>query len=163
MENHGITPEILSRINDVIHNQYTGPGGEIYLEARFIDIIILSLTYRKKETYRGLDENDIKKIKEAHSWITRNIQAHHTINMITDELHISKQKLQKGFKVLFGTTVHQLIVDERLKKAVVLLRDTTKGIGEIAKTVGYPNRKGFSKLFRQKFGYPPAELRKKEA
>jgi AraC-like DNA-binding protein len=156
-----ITPEIRAKINDVIHNTYTGQVSELWLESRFIGIIILSLVHREIEVSTGLDETEIEKVRKAHALILRDVQAHRTVGMIADELQISQRKLERGFRILFHTTVYGFIIDERMKKAVALLRDTPRSISEIAKTVGYPSLKTFSKIFKRKFGHPPMQLRKK--
>jgi AraC-like DNA-binding protein len=154
-----ITPKTRVEINQVIHNDYTGRFRDLYLGCKFEDIIIDALANLKKEGLPGFDDTEIAKIKQAYTRISSNAKARHTVSMIADELAIDKRKLEKGFRLLFNTTVHSFILDERLKIAVRLLRDTTRGISEIAKSVGYSNRKTFTKLFKRKFGYPPIALR----
>jgi AraC-like DNA-binding protein len=153
-----ITPKIRAEIKDVIHNDYVSRSREMYLESKFGGIIIESLVNRKKNWLPGFDDTEINKIRQAYVWITENVKAHHTVGIIADKLDIDKRKLGKGFRLLFNTTVHSFVIDERLKIAIRLLRDTRHGIGNIAKTVGYSNRKTFTKLFKRKFGHPPITL-----
>jgi AraC-like DNA-binding protein len=154
-----ITPKTRGKINDVIHNQYTGQFRKMYLHVKFEDIIIQSLADRKKDGVPGLNDLEIDKIKKAYARIANNVKSHDTISMIADEIGLDKRKLEKGFLLLYKTTVHRFIIDERLKIAVGLLRDTTRSINEIAKSVGYTSRKTFTKLFKRKYGYPPSTLR----
>jgi AraC-like DNA-binding protein len=160
-EHLAITHKTLAQINEVIRNQYTGRLREMYLECKFESIIIHSLADRKKEGISGLDDIEIDKIKKAYARIKESVKAHHTVSMIADELGMDKRKLEKGFLLLYKTTVYRFIVDERLKIARGLLRDTTRSVSEIAKIVGYPSRKTFTKIFTRKFGYPPTQLREK--
>lgn len=48
-----------------------------------------------------------------------------------------------------------------LKEAERFLSETTTNIGDICMMLGYNNRTHFNKLFKEKFGVPPKEWRKK--
>jgi AraC-like DNA-binding protein len=50
-----------------------------------------------------------------------------------------------------------------MKKAVELLRGTTKPVGEVAASVGYTVLQVFSNAFRKKFGCTPTQLRKRQS
>jgi AraC-like DNA-binding protein len=162
VESFEMTPNLRIGISDVIHNKYSGELRDVYLESKFLDIIIQSFVHREKESWPGFDETDIQKIKQAHTRITEDTQRLPTVSLLADELDIDQRKLERGFKILFNTTVYNFIVEERMKKAVVLLRDTTMSISGIGTLVGYSNLRTFSKIFKRRFGYPPKELRKGE-
>lgn len=155
-----VTPDILEKINDVIHNEFNGVAGEFFLKARFIDILILSLEHHERHLFAGLDKKEIEKVKQAHDRIVQNVREEHSVNRLADELNIAQRKLEKGFKILYHTTVYNFILDQRMKKAVELLRGTTNPIGEVAASVGYARLQVFSNTFRKKFGCTPTQLRK---
>jgi AraC-like DNA-binding protein len=157
-----ITPDIREKINDVIHNEFSGVAGEFFLKARFIDILILSLEHHEKHLFAGLEKTEIEKVRQTHDRILQNIREPHSVNRIADELSIAQRKLEKGFKILFHTTVYNFIIDQRMKKAVELLHGTTKPVGEIAASVGYTVSQVFSNAFKKKFGCTPTQFRKGE-
>jgi AraC-like DNA-binding protein len=157
-----ITPDIREKIDDVLNNEFNGVAGEFFLKARFIDILILSLEHHEKHLFAGLDKKMVEKIRLAHARILLNIQEPHSVNRIADELDISQRKLEKGFKILYHTTVYNFILDERMKKAVELLRGTTKPVKEVAASVGYAVLQVFSSSFKKRFGCTPTQLRKRK-
>ena len=63
------------------------------------------------------------------------------------------------FKEITGLTFHQYLVKMRLEKALPLLSDTALSISSIARSVGIPNEKTFSRLVKQNFGASPKEIR----
>lgn len=158
-EHFVITPRTLAEINKVIRNDFTGRLREMFLECKFEDIVLTSLADQKKEDIPELDTIGIAKIKLAYARIKENVKAQHTVSLIADELDLDRRKLEKGFLLLYKTTVHKFIIDERMRLAVGLLRDTTRSISEIAKAVGFRTRKAFTKSFTRKYGYPPSTLR----
>jgi AraC-like DNA-binding protein len=157
-----IPPDIREKINDVIDHEFIGMVGEVFLKARFTDILILTLEHHERHVFAGLDESDLEKIRQAHTRITQCLWAPHAVNQIADELNINQRKLERGFKILYNTTVYNYLVDQRMKKAVALLRDTTMSIGDIAALVGYSELRTFSNTFKKKFGYTPRLLRKRK-
>jgi AraC family transcriptional activator of pyochelin receptor len=157
-----IMPDILEKIKAVIDNEFIGISGDMFLKARFTDILILALEHHERHVFAGLDESDLEKIREAYSRIIHSLRAPHAINQIADELKIDPRKLEQGFKILYNTSVYSFLIDQRMKKAVAMLRDTTLPIGDIAVSVGYSELRTFSNTFKKKFGYTPRVLRKKE-
>lgn len=64
------------------------------------------------------------------------------------------------FKEIVGVTFHQYITERRLEAALPLLRDTALPIVSIARSVGIPNTKTFSRLIRARYGLSPKEIQR---
>lgn len=156
-----ISPEIRDKIHSVLYNKFPGEVVDDYLRGKFVEITILSLEHRQRNTYPGFNEAEVEKIRQAYARIINDIQAPHNVSLIADELDISQRKLERGFRILFHTTVYNFLVEERMKRAISLLRDTTMPVREVAVLVGYPNARAFSNLFRKRFGYSPSLMRKR--
>ena len=58
-----------------------------------------------------------------------------------------------------GETVSQCLRDVRLETALVLLQSSTLQVSEIAARCGYESHSRFSAAFRERFGFPPSQLR----
>lgn len=160
MNGQGITPAMREYIANVIFVKYSVVDGEVLLRARFVDIMILCFEHRQQDEYPGFDKDDIEKIREAYALIMEDIKAPHSVNQLADNLNIEQRKLERGFRILFQTTVYNFLVEERMKKAIALLRDTTLSIGEVAASVGYPKAREFTNIFKRKFGFSPKLMRK---
>ena len=56
-----------------------------------------------------------------------------------------------------GKTFSQIVLENRMDRAVILLRGTTLSIEEIAAMLGYSNHSNFYKAFREFYGQTPRE------
>jgi AraC family transcriptional regulator, transcriptional activator of the genes for pyochelin and ferripyochelin receptors len=157
-----ITPDMRDKINDVLYNRFNGPLREDFLKIKFVDILIRCVEHSQRHFYTGLTKADIEKVKAVRTRILKDIRCSYTVSLLADDATIDERKLERGFKILFGTTVYHFLVNERMKKAVALLRDTTMPVGQIALSVGYNKLRVFSDTFKRKYGYSPATVRKKE-
>lgn len=74
-------------------------------------------------------------------------------------VNLNKTTLLANFKEQYGTTPHHYIIQLRLKKAKELLNDTDYRISEISEKVGFNSVHYFSRFFKAKEQYSPAEYR----
>ncbi|MFV8271273.1 helix-turn-helix domain-containing protein [Flavobacterium sp. GT2N3] len=70
-------------------------------------------------------------------------------------------KLKYGFKQLFRTTIYKFYINERLKKAHLLIQQTMIPLKSIATMTGFKTYPNFSKGFRKHFGYKPMDVKRK--
>lgn len=77
-------------------------------------------------------------------------------------IYRSPDYCRKLFLREFGITPYAYHLEQKLRKAKVLLSDTTLSVGEIAASLGYGDLHYFSNLFFQKFGVRPLRYRKEK-
>jgi two-component system response regulator YesN len=65
------------------------------------------------------------------------------------------------FKQTYNETFIEYVTRERMEKAKSLLADTMKSIAQIAKEVGYAERRYFTKVFMKYTGENPTDYRGK--
>jgi AraC family transcriptional regulator len=82
-----------------------------------------------------------------------------TLQSIADAAVLSPNHLLRSFKALFGQTPYQVLVDERLRHARLLLASTERPVTQICLDVGYESLGSFSALFAQRFGLSPQAFR----
>jgi len=58
-----------------------------------------------------------------------------------------------------GMTIHQYVIQLRIKKALNLILNTDKSICDISLEVGYEDIHYFSRLFKKKTGYTPSIIK----
>lgn len=80
------------------------------------------------------------------------------VNMIADEVGISRAHLHRKMKELTGQTPHEYIRQLRLKMAARLLSTQEKNITEVVYACGFPNAASFSTLFKATYGMTPTEF-----
>jgi len=69
---------------------------------------------------------------------------------------LNRQKLTGGFKLLFGVTVNEYLVFQRMTNARGLLKQGLTA-GETARRVGYQEQSSFTRAFKRFFGVTPRE------
>lgn len=82
------------------------------------------------------------------------------VKQILDHLKISRTNLEKRFKKEMNKTIHQVIYEEKLKKAVDLLTKTSIPIKEIIHICRYPSIQYFYHIIKKEYHQTPKALRK---
>ena len=72
---------------------------------------------------------------------------------------ISRSNLYRLFLNRFGISPKQYVIKQRLNKALKLLINDELSVKEIASVCGFSDDKYFSRIFKEKYGYPPSKLR----
>ena len=75
-------------------------------------------------------------------------------------LGLSLVHFRRLFKAYTGCAPHQYLIQARMQEAARRLRSTPQPIKQIAKDLGCSNTYYFTKLFKDRFGLPPAQYRK---
>ena len=79
------------------------------------------------------------------------------VSMIVEKIGMSKTVLYKKVNALVNISIADLIKTVRLKKAALLLETNQISIAEVAFSVGFNDRKYFSKEFKKLFNMSPSE------
>lgn len=72
---------------------------------------------------------------------------------------VSRRGLEKAFLNSLGKSPYQALLEIRMDKARILLRDGHEKIATVARLVGVPDPKHFSSLFRHQCGASPRDYR----
>lgn len=75
-------------------------------------------------------------------------------------MYLNPEYLSRLFKKEMGIGLNEYLVQERMKIAESLLRNTSFSISIIASKVGYVNFSHFARAFKKEFGVSPTEYRK---
>lgn len=85
------------------------------------------------------------------------------VNLFAQKINIGRTKLFLKIKGITGQTPNDFILNIRLKKAQMLLKQSSsKTVSEIAYEVGFNSPSYFIKRFRELFGVTPAQYQKEE-
>lgn len=82
-----------------------------------------------------------------------------TLSNIAQELYVHPNYLSKKFKDETGFTLTEYINQVRVKEAIFMLTHGDLSIADIAYSVGYNDKKYFSKTFKKIIGKSPSEYR----
>jgi LacI family transcriptional regulator len=78
---------------------------------------------------------------------------------VVDACSVSRRGLEKAFLNSLGKSPYQTLLQIRMNKARLLLREGQEKISTIARRVGLPDPKHFSSLFRHEYGASPRDYR----
>ncbi len=108
-----------------------------------------------------LRSSEVKRIHHISNLIETNITEVPTVELLAKEAGLNINKLQEGFKKLYGTTVNNYVQKMRLDLAHSLLTQTDMSISEIVSGIGLSSKSYFSKIFKEKYDISPSDFRKK--
>jgi AraC-like DNA-binding protein len=80
------------------------------------------------------------------------------VDVLVTEIGMSRSVLYKKVQALTNYSVADLIKEMRLKKAAKLFKQTTLSVADVACSVGFNDRKYFSKEFRKQYEMSPSKF-----
>lgn len=149
-------------------NDFTGLPFDknIFIHSKTYEILNIRLmeyqdSLNNEDQQTVLLRREVDSIYKASRIIDENLSTSGTIQELAREVGLNTNKLQAGFKSIFGTTVNGYIQDRRLAEASSLIKNTDLSFSEIAYKVGISSKSYFSKIFRDRYGKTPSEIRAK--
>jgi AraC family transcriptional activator of pyochelin receptor len=152
-------------LNQIITCPYTGDIRRIFYEAKALELVALKMAefgQSKGKESSQLGRRDIDRIHEAYHILMTRIERPPCLFDLSRMVGLNRNKLNHGFKVLFGDTAFNLLRHARLSKARLLLRDSDLSLFEIALAVGYNSQANFITAFRKYYGKTPKTVRREE-
>ncbi len=148
--------------------EHTGLIRKVFLEGKAYQILANQLIQynddEKIESSRNLlRKSEVKSILEAITLIEEQIDNLGSVQTIAHKVGLNGNKLQNGFKSLYGLTVNGYIQQTRLEVAKNLLLNTDYSIQEIMQKVGWNSKSYFSKIFRDTHNMTPSDFRNKNS
>ena len=140
---------LMAQINNLLESRRL-------LRKKYAEMPFVSLT-----TIAG-NSSDEQFLSKMNGVIERNISnVDFSIDLLAEELCISRSGLFAKIKTLAGVTPNELIQLVRLKKAAEYLIKNEHRVNEIAYMVGFNNPSYFSKCFQKQFGVRPMDFANK--
>ncbi|PIE68941.1 MAG: hypothetical protein CSA21_05275 [Deltaproteobacteria bacterium] len=136
-----------------------------YLEGKILEITSLMLQSLCVDS--GLDFSpslnalETAKLFQVQALLEENFQNQLSPIEIAGQCGLSINRMNRGFKELFGRTIAQYLRDIRMEKARILLAAGDSTVTDVCFQVGYSNLSHFAKLYRNYFGHTPVKDRKR--
>lgn len=105
--------------------------------------------------------NDVKysAAKAVRDYIDRNVDRTITLSELAELISKSTSQTIRCFKKEYGKTPYEYVLEEKLSKAKILLKNTNMSVRDISAALSFGDEHYFSGLFRQKTGMTPTEFR----
>ncbi|MDT0688965.1 AraC family transcriptional regulator [Salegentibacter sp. F188] len=132
----------------------------IFLEAKLFEMLTMQIQQYKDDNQGDelpqiLRKSDVEKVEKASRLINENISESYSVENLAKEVGTNVNKLQEGFKHLYGLTVNKYVQEVKLNGAKEMLYSTDNNISEIVSLIGLNNRSYFSKIFKERYGVSP--------
>ena len=138
------------------------PGSDVVID-KLTEILMVELIRinfgRDKETgfVSALFDPQIKLALEL---LHAQPEFHWTLEILADQVAISRAALARRFKERVGQTMFHYLTDLRMQKAREFLEETSLPIADIAEQVGYESDMAFAKAFKRNVQITPAKFRR---
>ncbi|KGQ37367.1 XylR family transcriptional regulator [Gallibacterium genomosp. 1] len=116
----------------------------------------LRIEARTSTDYRSIQD---PLVIQALHYIRVNACSGIKVEQVLDYVKASRSNLENRFRIETGKTIHQILHNEKMKKAKQLLTNTDIAIQEIAEICGYPSVQYFYFVFKKEFNQTPNEYR----
>lgn len=123
--------------------------------ARIANIYNASLTSHENT---GLFDNN-EKVLMLQKFIEETYASFNSIScaLVAKRIGVPEWRVKEMSKAAFGKTIHQKVIELKMKKALVLLKEGNK-VKSVAEAVGYEDHFYFSRAFKRYYGSSPARF-----
>jgi AraC-like DNA-binding protein len=151
-------PECRRILYQIEECKYVGFPRRLYLDAKALELAAMAfapLVVEDTPSRGRLSARDSRKMDEARQYLEHHLRDGATLGQVAAAVGISVSKLKHDFKQAFGLSVHQFVIEMRLRTVSGLLRERNLSMKEAAYYVGYSNPSYFSRVYKHRLGTPP--------
>ncbi|WP_337099034.1 response regulator transcription factor [Paenibacillus sp. YIM B09110] len=123
--------------------------------------VIRQVTSTVSEKSMDKKKQSERSMAEARSFLDRNLYRDLSVEEAATHVGLSTSYFSLLFKQTFGETFIEYVTRQRMERAKAMLADTQKSVAQIAKEVGYAERRYFTKVFMKYTGENPTDYRSK--
>ncbi len=148
-------------LNQITACPYHGVLRSLFFEAKALELVVQVMSdLENKLSSTSVNRQEEERIREAFHILSCQIAAPPSLSELSRKVGLNRNKLNSGFKRLYGGTVFRILREMRLYQARDLLLDSDKSLAEIALLVGYSEQANFTTAFQQMFGKTPLTARR---
>ncbi|HPR33591.1 MAG TPA: AraC family transcriptional regulator [Prolixibacteraceae bacterium] len=133
--------------------QHECAGKLVYILGR-----IVSLSKNSEFANREMERT----IRRACLYLRDHVHHYTNIEELAAQLHVSYSYFRRMFKKYTGLSPYQYQLGLRIQQSKEMIRNSSKSIKEIAIEMGFESIHYFSRIYKEKEGVSPSQLRKKK-
>ena len=149
--------QIICNIHDLVNSDEKLQKLKLFQYA----IELLNLFFYKVEQrtiihdISGIHSSDIEAVFLIRKQILENLISPPPLRQLSLEAGMSISKLQKCFRQVFGKSISQYALSEKMNLARQILDTKKHSVSEVGYQIGYANLSHFTKAFKKEFGINP--------
>jgi AraC-like DNA-binding protein len=149
-------------------NRLNGPLRSLLIEGAVIQLLALQAAAATQPSApqasrRALSRAERAALHGARERLLADVSRPPTLGELAGGAGLTEKRLNAGFKQLFGTTVFDMLRDERLEHARIALASSDASLAQVARRVGYNHVSNFVNAFRRRYGAPPRQYLERDA
>jgi len=156
-----LPPMCRSAVQQLLDCPYHGPLRQLFLESKTLELITHTMA-RFSPVHSsfgpGLLQEDLGRVRKAKRLLTQRLENPPSLTELARQVGLNKNKLNRGFRQQYGTSVFEYLRICRLERARILLQTRQKSVTEVAFSVGYRHHANFTRAFKRHFGAAPQAL-----
>lgn len=155
-----INMDLQSALNALMNASCSRSVQASYCEAKAIELMCLLISQFKNSDstcqLRNLpSKTKTNRLYEVREMLMLNYAQPFTLAQISKVSGFSKTALTTSFRELFGMSIYDFVLQQRMLKAMELIKTSEYSIAQIGEVVGYKQACNFSTAFREYFGCTP--------
>lgn len=161
-----MTPDVGRAVMAIANATHIGSLRRLYVEAKVMELFSAAMDalYARSENRR--DEfaptcSERRRLTELRDFLLEHLASPPGTAVLARMAAMNQQKLQLGFKQLFGQTVFDYCQEQRLERARGMLEKSDLTVTQIALDSGYDFANNFSSAFKRRYGLSPRAYRRK--
>ncbi|HSZ33188.1 MAG TPA: AraC family transcriptional regulator [Puia sp.] len=155
--------QTLKIVQDILRSSFGGQMNEVFLEDKIREYVwsLMIESSRKEEPQVTLNTKEKELLEGLGNRMKENPDGRFPISTLAREMGMNEMTFKLAFKQEFGKGIFEYHLDQRMKEAHRLLKNSHLPIKKIAGMVGYELTTSFITKFIEYFGYPPSRIQRK--
>jgi len=156
-----MSPAMRLLAGDLLALPLANPLYPLQAEAKLLELLAIALEAIAVDAdlpaqYKA---GDIRKLESVRERLEQDYVTPPSLELLCQSSALNRRKLGEGFKALYGCTLREYVVVQRMSHAHKLL-ESGKAPGAVANLVGYADQGSFSKAFKRHYGVLPKDFGK---
>ncbi len=156
---HNILP--FTEVLDQLYQSQQAKNSLMELTAHKCITDIITLCFTENEVLKQGEYSIPDKLQQVHAYLTENYASKITLEALSERFFISKFHLSREYKKIYGNTIGNELIYQRISHAKSMLRFSDESVDSIALKCGFQNSGYFIKVFKKTENMTPLEYRKK--
>jgi len=157
-----VNTELRELTRKILALTFDNPFYLMLAQSRTQELLALSLQALSEKGGKGINsirfrEADVQQLTSVKQLLETDYAHHLTLEELARRAGLNRRKLTEGFKALFGTGVHEYLLEQRMIQAGNFLRQGLS-VNEVSEKVGYQGHGAFSRAFKRYYGLSPRQF-----
>ncbi len=149
--------------HQMLEAPFPGSFRQAFLTGKALELachILFNLSREVEKADEGqFSAEDHRRLQHAMRLIRTNLDQPLNVHEMAEVVGLTRQRLQQGFRMVYGDTVGRMRDKIRMELALELIRDSKISMIEIALETGYEHPASFTRAFKAAFGVSPIQMR----